>query len=236
MPTVRAETRWFRLPAAWIRDKGLRAFSAAPTRRGRSGAALKVLIAILARAENQRADSAGPLQGSAAVSYDELMELTDLSREMVAKGVAMLREQKVVTVRPDPRTRKSRYFVRDYGPKDGFGRLPKGRLFGAGSQSQMRTLYTLSIRNEADVNALKLLLMISALQDGKAQTTYTSYHLINATTGIPEAKVSAAFSVLFDRLLVRRRESPHPETNQPRIHYDLLGLFAGQDPGATTAA
>ncbi|PZQ54441.1 MAG: hypothetical protein DI570_23160, partial [Phenylobacterium zucineum] len=69
-----------------------------------------------------------------------------------------------------------------------------------------------------------------------AQTTYTSYHLINATTGIPEAKISAAFSVLFDRLLVRRRESPHPETNQPRIHYDLLGLFAGQDPGATTAA
>ncbi|PZQ59086.1 MAG: hypothetical protein DI570_16750, partial [Phenylobacterium zucineum] len=168
MPTVRAETRWFRLPAAWIRDEGLHAFSAAPTRRGRSGAALKVLIAILARAENQRADSAGPLQGSAAVSYDELMELTDLSREMVAKGVAMLREQKVVTVQPDPRTRKSRYFVRDYGPKDGFGRLPKGRLFGAGSQSQMRTLYTLSIRNEADVNALKLLLMISALQDGKA--------------------------------------------------------------------
>lgn len=225
MANQRAEGSWIRLPAAWVRAEGLRSFSAAPTRRGRSGAALKVLVAILARAENRAASSAGPHQGSVALSYDELMDLTDLSRGMVAKGVAMLRDEQIVTTIVDAVTRKTRYFVRDYGAKDGFGRLSKARLFGAGSQKQLRVLYSLSLRNEADVNALKLLLMICALQDGKAKTTYTNYHQIWATTGIAEAKISPALSVLFDRQLIRRRESTDPATGKTRIHYDMLGLF-----------
>ncbi|HTX47856.1 MAG TPA: hypothetical protein VME40_00575, partial [Caulobacteraceae bacterium] len=69
MALSRTESRWARLPNSWIYDDRLTAFSAAPTRRGGAGAALKLLIAIIVRAVNKRAADAGADQGSALLSY-----------------------------------------------------------------------------------------------------------------------------------------------------------------------
>jgi DNA-binding transcriptional ArsR family regulator len=224
MGDANSDSAWARLPNAWIYDDGLTAFSAAPTRRGASGAALKVLIAILLRAVNRRADEAGADQGSALVTYDELMDLTDLSRAMIAKGVALLRKTEIITAETSP-GKTTRYVVRDYGPTDTFGRVPKGRLYRGAGRNALLTLHDLSLRNEADVNALKLYLLMCAIQNNRKRAALVNYQTIREKTGIAEIKIRRALSVLYEHGLVRNvREEPDGSGKPPPTRYDILGL------------
>lgn len=222
MATARSDSRWARLPNSWVYDGRLTAFSAAPTRRGAAGAALKLLIAIVMRAVNRRAAEAGPDQGSALLSYDQLMELTDLSRGMVAKGVALLRESGIVTVEAAPGV-TSRYRLAGYGAGDKYGRVPKALLYRGPSMHALKTLYELSLRNEADVNAMKLYLLLCGTQDNETRIAIANHQTIWEKTNIPKAKIRRALSVLYEHglvshVLVERNQGP------PSTGYKVLGL------------
>jgi hypothetical protein len=224
MADANTDKAWARLPNAWIYADGLRAFSAAPSRRGESGAALKILIAILLRAVNRKADEALPDQGSALVTYDELMALTNLSRAMIAQGVAFLHKNGVVTAETTP-GKTTRYVVRDYGAADKFGRIPKGKLYRGAGRDALLTLHDLSLRNEADVNALKLYLLICGLQINTRRAALVNYTTIWQKTAIPEAKIRRGLSVLFEHGLVRSvREEADASGKPPATRYDILGL------------
>jgi hypothetical protein len=220
----RTESRWARLPNSWIYDDRLTAFSAAPTRRGAAGAALKLLIAIIVRAVNKRAADAGADQGSALLSYDQFMELTDLSRGMVAKGVALLKASGIVTVEAAPGA-TSRYRLAGYGAKDTYGRMPKALLYRGPSVQALKTLYELSLRNEADVNAMKLYLLICGTQDKDTRVSLINHHTIWLRTGIPEKKIRRALSVLYEHglvshVLIDRSDEGKP----PSVGYRVVGL------------
>jgi hypothetical protein len=224
MAAAKSDAAWARLPNGWIYADGLRAFSAAPSRRGASGAALKVLFAILLRAVNRRADEAGDDQGAAVLTYDELMGLTNLSRAMVAKGVAVLKATGVVTAQMTP-GHTTRYVVKDYGPSDTFGRIPKARLYRGAGRDALLTIHDLSLRNEADVNAMKLYLLLCGMQISQRRATLVNYHTIWLKTSIPEAKIRRALSVLFEHGLVRNvREEPDGSGKPLATRYDILGL------------
>jgi len=72
-----ATPKWARLPLKWIHEQGLSVFQGGK-QLGVSMAALKILMAVLLRAENKAPASAEVTQGSACLSYDELMEMTGL--------------------------------------------------------------------------------------------------------------------------------------------------------------
>jgi DNA-binding transcriptional ArsR family regulator len=223
MAGTRAEGRWARLPNAWIYDDGLIAFSAAARQRGAAGAALKVLFAIVMRAENRRATQAGPNQGSALLSYEQLIELTDLSRGMVAKGVALLRKTAVVTIDAAP-GRTSRYRLIGYGPGDNYGRVPKSRLYRGPSANALKTLYDLSLRNEADVNAMKLYLFLCGSQDTASRMAMVNYDTISAKTGISRDKIRRALSVLYEHGLAHSVLVDQPNGRAPATGYRIVGL------------
>lgn len=220
-----AAGRFARLPNAWILDDGLRQLRTVASARGETGAALKVFVAILLRAENKTPAEAGALQGSAALTYTELEALTDLSRGMVAKGVKRLKALELVSVTPEGQGRKSRYFVRHYGVEDRYGRMAVARLYGQGSTTQVRFLHELSVRNEADVNALKVYLLICAAYDRSRQGSMISYKLIESRTGISQSRIRRALSVLYEHGLVRASAGEIAEEgkNPPHI-YRVLGL------------
>ncbi|HUO22632.1 MAG TPA: hypothetical protein VMU59_08970 [Caulobacteraceae bacterium] len=220
----KTDSRWARLPNSWIYDDKLTAFSAAPSRRGAAGAALKLLIAIVVRAVNKTAADAGPDQGSALLSYDQLMELTDLSRGMVAKGVALLKASGIVTVEAAPGV-TSRYRLSGYAVGDTFGRMPKALLYRGPSVVQLKTLYELSLRNEADVNAMKLYLLICGTQDRNTRIALINHHTIWLKTGIPEKKIRRALSVLYEHGLVSHVVVDQAEAGKPpAAGYRVLGL------------
>lgn len=223
--TAKADRRWSRLPNAWIYEKGLRALSAGPRSRGGSSAALKLFVTLALRAENKAAVAAELTQGSASLSYDDLMSLTNLSRAQIAKGIKLLTEQKLIVVKADGRGRRSRYFLTRYGSSDTFGKIPNQPLFRSPAGDRVRTLQDLSCRNESDVNAMKLYLFLCGTRDQSAHRTLASYETIHEVTGIPESKIRKAISVLIDRGLIRvdREREDDATQNQPNKYY-VLGL------------
>ncbi len=88
---------WSRLPNKWIIDGGLSRFEGG-RRLGASIAALKLLLAITLHARNDPPAKAGPHQGSASLSYDELRVIIGLSRELVSAGLKRLRSDELITV------------------------------------------------------------------------------------------------------------------------------------------
>jgi len=231
MPASHAEDRFARLPNAWIYGDGLRRFRTRSRERGASGAALMLLVAILVKARNDPAESAGPLQGSASLTYEELENLTDLSRASISKGLRRLEEAGVITTLHEGRGRRSRYVVRDYGPEDKYGRLSATRLYAGSSGERLRTLYDLSVRHEADVNALKIYLFFCAAYDRKRRGALVSYKTISERTGVAENKIRPALSVLYEHDLVKVSDYAPLEGDPPLQHgqnppnfYRVLGI------------
>ncbi len=203
MPGTLSEGRFARLPNAWIYDNGLSRFRTTATHRGVSGAALKLLLAILTKAENAAAARAGPNQGSASLTYGELEELTDLARSSIAAGLKRLQNLEIVRVVHEGRGRRNRYLVRDYGRDDKYGRMSLARLYGGPNSHRMAFLHQLSTRNEADVNAMKLYLLFCAVYDRSRKGAMISYVSIAEMTGIGQGKIRRALSVLYEHDMVR---------------------------------
>ena len=226
-----AEDRFARLPNAWIYDDGLRRFRTRSRDRGASGGALMVLVAILVKARNDSDDRAGPLQGSASLTYEELEHLTDLSRASISKGLRLLEQEGVIRTVHEGQGRKNRYFVRDYGADDKYGRLSATRMYGGSAGERLRTLHDLSIRNETDVNALKIYLFLCAAYDRGRYGALVNYKTIAEKTGVAENKIRRALSVLYEHNLARVSEYEvkdgdptlaHPD-NPPNF-YRVLGI------------
>lgn len=226
MAQVLAAGRFARLPNQWIYDEGLREFSASPTRRGASGAALKVLIALLLKAENKSSAAAGPTQGSVSLTYEELEELTDLSRASISRGIKMLKSRQLITVVQEGRGRRNRYFITGYGAADTYGRMSVVRLYGGPNTTRVRVLHELSTRNEADVNALKLYLLFCGVYDRQRAGALISYKNIAQLTGVGEGKIRRALSVLYEHDLVKvtTPDTPAVEGQNPPNLYRILGL------------
>lgn len=217
--------RWSRLPTAWINQGGLKAFRSRERLLGATMAGLKILIAVLLTAENNSAAEIGPGQGSASLSYDDLMDSTGLSRGSIAQGVALLRDAGIVTVRQEGRGKRNRYFMRDYGAGDHYTKISNLALYRHPSTTRVTVLCELSTRSEADANALKLYLLLCAVKDRKSAFAMVSYERINEVTGIPEAKIRPAISVLIEHRLidVDREKSTSEKRNHPN-RYVILGL------------
>lgn len=192
---------------------------------GVSMAAMKLLIALILHAQNAPAEDAGDEQGTAALSYDSLTELTDLSRGMVAHGVRFLERHKLVAVERGKRGAPSKYRLAGYGLNDPWGRIPNRRLFRHAEPNRIMVLHELSCRRECDLNALKLYLLFSAFRDNRSRSAMIGYDKIEDYTGIASGKIRQAVSVLVEQGLVAvdREKDPENKQNHPN-KYEILGL------------
>ena len=227
MTTARAQVataRWSRAPTAWIRSEGLRGFRAG-SHLGVSIAALKLLFAVILHAENNAGDEIGPNQGSAALTYDELMSLTDLSRAMIAHGARHLVKVGIVSIERDGSRSPNRYRLAAYGSDHPWTRIPNRRWFRHAASDRIATLRDLSCRRECDLNALKLYLLFCAFANNKTQIAMIGFEKIEDYSGIPSGKISPAISVLIEHGLVSvdRDKDPGATVNQPN-KYEILGL------------
>lgn len=225
MPAADApKDRWSRLPAAWIAAGGLTDF-AAGRKRGQSMAALKILLAILLLAKNARFAAQDPNQGSVMISYDDLIDLTDLSRAMVSAGIRRLEELGRITVARGKKGEPNRYRLQDYGLNDRWTKISNRRMFRGQNSARIGVLHDLSPRRTSDLDALKLYLLFSAMQDKSGAGAMLSYDKITELSGVPQNRIRRAVSVLVEQQLIRVSHGPDPEieAHNPPNRYRLLG-------------
>jgi hypothetical protein len=216
--------RWSRLPTSWIHSQGLAAFRGGRLRGG-SIAALKLYVAILLTAENNPAADAGPNQGSVALSYDMLAEMTDLSRAMIAQAGRLLVLRGLVWIEKGGRGSPNRYRLIGYERGDPWGKIANRRWFGSPLKEGIATLHDLSCRRECDLNALKLYLLFCTFAQNFSHVAMIGYEKIEDYTGIATNRIRQGLSVLIEHGLISvdREKSSDEKRNHPN-KYKILGL------------
>jgi len=216
--------RWSRLPTLWIHSQGLASFRGG-RRRGGSIAALKLYVAILLNAENNASGEAGSNQGSAALSYDVLAEMTDLSRAMIAQAGRLLIREGLVQIDKGGRGSPNRYRLVGYEKTHPWGKVANRRWFGSPLKEGIATLHNLSCRRECDLNALKLYLLFCAFAHNFTHVAMIGYDKIEDYTGIATNRIRQGLSVLIEHGLISvdREKSADDKRNHPN-RYKILGL------------
>lgn len=223
MDEVIASPKWARLPLSWIHNGDLALFRGGK-QLGASVAALKILVAVLLKAENRSAHTAVATQGSASLSYDDLMEMTGLSRSMIASGVKRLCDLGRLSVTREGRGGKNRYFVAEY-MKGPWGRIPYRSVVGLGFDMRVRLLHEMSCKRSTDLNALKLYLLLCAHRSGGNPYAMIGYDRIHDAAGILRPRIRQAISILIEHNLIRvhHEKALNEGRNTPNAYY-ILGL------------
>lgn len=224
---MRSDTKWARLPTRQIvYGRILRSFRADRGELGVSVAALKIYVAVTLMAENKSSAASGIHQGTISMTYDELIEITDLSRSMISHGISLLTELGILSISKEGRGRKNRYALADYGSDDKWAKLPKAKLSLKGVR---QTLHQFSPRRRSDLDALKLYLLFAAFRNIKTDETMIGYDKITSYTGINPARIRRGISQLIEHeLIVVSRDPIDEESVVKPNRYRLLGLKRGE--------
>lgn len=230
MDTTRQE-RWSKIPTVWIRyDGGLKNFSIQDI--GGHAAALKIYmsIALLAAYRNKPPRL---YAGQASMSYDQFEELTGLSRSLIPRGLAVLRERGLVQVIDTEKIHSYRLV----GYEDetlGWGKIPRDHL-RSGRLSPGGRLAALGHRHQVDLNSLKIYLALVAFRDGASGYSMLSYDKIVEHTGVHRSRIRPALTSLFDAQLVAVDSiMDHPAKSNAANRYVVLGL-SGKRAASTEA-
>ena len=187
--------KWVRLPSKWIRRQGLRALQWDSEGRGADNiAALMILTAI---AQHTSAD-----RGVAKLTYDALCFMTALSRAKLSNGLDVLERIKVVERTPEGR---SSYKLSNFSLNGGWAMLPAECMYSSGKIAAFSDFH---LRNETELNALKLFFLFVAQRGGDTNMANIGYDKIVEYTAIDRSKIKAAISRLVVIPLVYVEQVP----------------------------
>lgn len=207
---------YVRVPTDWIRDQGnplLHAFSWKGKDKAGHIAALMLYIAM-----NQNVPE--KIGAHVKLTYTELSDITSLSRAKVAEGLKFLEETGLVKTEKQGRSNSYHIVNRDNG--NGWGQLPAKSLYDDG---QIKPFLQFKLRTRAELNALKLYLLIIAFRSNSKNCTIISYEKIHQYTGISERHISAGLSLLVTLDMIRVDKKLKDEATEKRMNvYWLVGL------------
>ena len=204
---------WGRLPCAWIENKGLANFNWGKNGVGSDNAA--ALITLLAIAHHVDAES-----GLANLTYDILEEATGLSRSKVANGLDVLEKNGLIVRSPKGR---STYALTGYNQAP-WGKLPAKRMYKGGAIAAFEDF---KLRSQAELNALKLYLLIAARRDYETNTAHIGYEKIVEYTGMRRERIKPAISVLLANNMIHIE---HFRTNRNAAGVSVGYRLVGVDP------
>ncbi|RUU10808.1 hypothetical protein EOD10_20205 [Mesorhizobium sp. M7A.T.Ca.TU.009.01.3.2] len=210
---------WVMLPTGWIRDGGLKPL------RWRSGtgsgntAALMNLVGIAHVIDEQ---------GSAKITYDALCLATGLSRAKVSEGLSVLEALNLIDRAPQGR---STFKLVGFNPKEGWGKLPARNLY---SDGVIAAFSDFRLRSVAELNALKMFLLIVAFRDNDTNHAHLSYDKFEELAGIDRGRIRSALSVLTYTGLVHTVRLASRSNKFAVSHaYRLAGIDSHRHSGTT---
>lgn len=198
---------WGSFPTWWVKARLLKQLDAHANTIGTHIAALKLYLAIALLVDfNTRA---------ATLTYDELIEWTNLSRPMLRPGLTVLEETGVLRIVREYRHRYEQVTLID-DPR--FMKIPKARA--------RKALRSLPNRGASVLAALKIYLTLLHVRDSRGIAATISHEKMQDYTGVRPNKIRSGVDHLVAHDLVHVRQNDERSTPGRPVHtYDLRGLF-----------
>ncbi|WP_323996645.1 winged helix-turn-helix domain-containing protein [Aeromonas hydrophila] len=195
-------TYWKRIPSTrFVDDSVLRELHG-----GRGGvcghrnvgakiSALMLYIALGLCAEEEEDDGGGRVL-RASPTYDELQELSGLSRPLISTALSVLDELKLIE--REPQGRGVSYVLTGYSPARGWCKVPFRAISKKVNGSvQIEPFRHFKKRGLMELYALKLFLYLLAIRDNETSESKVSYELISERTAIPRSAIRKTGSFLL---------------------------------------
>lgn len=168
----------------------------------------------------------------ARLTYDDLGALTGLSRKLIAAGLKLLVERKMIWRIDDAGS----YGIVGFGKGKRWAKLP-GLVHLSAAKTSFVPFTHFHLRSKHELNAMKMYLYYVQVRDRAKPYSEPSFETIYARTGVPERDIPTANSLLLTtRLLARAgRESTTDAKQHESNHYYLNGykaLFQEKKVGA----
>jgi DNA-binding transcriptional ArsR family regulator len=211
-------TTWKRLPSdrILIDDSILHELPARSDKHGNVGAkisALMLYIAIgLCAEEEEEGESSRFLRASP--TYDELQNLTGLSRPLISTALSVLEGLQLIE-----RKQKGRsvvYQLTGYNYGKGWCKVPCRALSKrVGERVQIEPFLHFSKRARVELHALKMFLYLLAIRNNNSAESEVSYDTIAKRTGIPRKDIRKAGTFLFSSgLLSNIKKSGYQDSGE----------------------
>lgn len=222
---------WVKTPAIWIREDGLRDFgwsTSSLVSRSTAIAALQLYVALVTRAaENYDADR---IRLAVELTYNELMKVTGLSRQLVASGIAGLVAANLIAV--EKLGRKSQYEIVGYTFDGNWFKLPARSLYNP-FRMVIPAFHMFQKRSVCELDALKMFLYFAFARDRTKPFSMCSFETICERTGVAEKRIPRANAFLLNCGLLANitRENVESRKIKEANKYFLSGhtdLFVGQ--------
>jgi hypothetical protein len=190
-----ANSPWMRLPSAWINNRGLTRLS---WRHGGAGsdntAALMALTVIAHEVDGE--------SGIARVTYDQICNLTGLSRAKLSNGLDVLKNIRVIN--PGSREARSTYSLADYD-NGSWGKFPVKSMYSSG---RIIAFDEFRLRRVVELDALKLFFLFVARRDQRTNLASIGYEKIEEYAGVKRVRIKSAISFLASLSLVYVEHPP----------------------------
>jgi DNA-binding transcriptional ArsR family regulator len=209
-------TNWKRIPSARFIDDSV----LCELQGGKSGvcghrnvgakiSALMLYIAIGLCAEEEEVDGGRVLRASP--TYDELQNLTGLSRPLISTALSVLDELKLIE--KEPQGRGASYQLTGYDYSKGWCKVPFRALSKKVNGSvQIEPFSHFTKRGVMELYALKLFLYLLAIRDNATSESRVSYELISERTAIPRKFIRKTGTFLISSgLLSNIKRSSHQD-------------------------
>lgn len=216
---------WAKFPTEWIIQKKLISFS---WQKDKSDAiaALLVLIALSIKFNTSKIgltpEQRSLLSESEMVkaTYDEILDMVDISRIKVANGLAILMQQNLIQRSPD---NPSVYKIPGINEAGKWGKLPQSLLL---RDDRLVGFYTLTLRNKHELNALKLYLVMLAFRSSATSYASLGYPTLTEYTGVAGNDIKKAKSHLINMGLISVDTNIEfvKDNTKPSLRYKLIGL------------
>jgi hypothetical protein len=204
-----ANSPWMRLPSAWINNQGLTRLSWSHGGGGSDNtAALMALTAIAHKVEDETR--------LARVTYDDICNLTGLSRAKLSNGLNILKNLGVIN--PASQDARSTYALSDYD-NGAWGKFPVKSMYSSG---RIIAFDEFRLRRVVELDALKLFFLFVARRDQRSNLAIIGYEKIEEYAAIKRVRIKSAISFLASLSLVYVEHLPsqinaHGTSNAYRI-------------------
>lgn len=214
---------WVRFPSAWIADGGLLNLRWSP---GVGAGNIAALMALAVIAHHSDKDT-----GQAYLTWDELCDRASLSRGKLGQGLDVLSKMNLIDRAPEGR---STFRLSNFNSGQAWAMLPAKGLYSHGSVSAFRDF---SLRQRAELDALKIYFLLAARRDRNTNFALINYEKIELNSGVGHNHIRRALSLLAGHGLIHI--SSHPSEINPygiANVYRLVHLEPRRHPGTTGRA
>lgn len=197
---------WAKMPTRWIHNHGLNAFTNRDPDSGElstvvqneSIGALKLYMALCIRADFNT--------GMVKTTYDKLVELTGMSRAVIARSLDGLERRKLIRREVKSLREGSLIFIEGWLEEGSYAQLPKRWMYD-GNQGRKLLKFREFTFSRVSLLALKVYLTLLAVRDrNKNSLAVISYGQIALKAGIGRHLVADAITELYRLELISFRQ------------------------------